>query len=366
MVAHPSVKHSFPRGRTANGDDIFIITWQDLEVFSQVQKTGAWYRTYCPIHGSDHQRSLSIKATTGFGHCFRCLTNVFVADFDPQLALRLQQREQQETLPSRQPALAHSPTPLQKRPLNDWQAEEVQILSDLHAQGALHLDRTVAWNAQAYLEARHIPVQVAIALGVGYLERGASERYEHRFLQRWEDRLLFPLATPGLSQADPAQGFAGRLIWHWQSCVDEKAHQRYLEQHERKRWIKTNPAGWFWEPQHLPTADPLIVVEGPFDRLAVLADGHFQAEEVVALVGTALQPHWLSGVPKVLLALDADQGGKEASTRIEQQLRGKQILVEVCSPQDDAGKDWSECYRNQGSRGLEILYAHQTLLAHDL
>lgn len=368
MITHSIVALPFPRGRTARGDEVIIITGRDLEGFSQVHEKGEWYRTYCPIHGSDHQRSLSIKTTTGFGHCFNCQANVFVADFDPQMALRLQQRDRLKPQPSLppMPTLPRTPPLLKKRPLNDWQAEEVRILSDLQTRGALHLERAAAWNAQAYLEARHIPVEVAIATGVGYLENGASTIYEQRFLQRWEDRLIFPLATPGSLHAEMKEGFAGRLIWHWQSSPDEKAHQRYLERQDRKRWIKTNPAGWFWEPLRLPTSDPVVVVEGPFDRLAVLADGHFHPEEVVALVGTALQPQWLSETQNVLLALDEDQGGREASKRIEHQLRWHQVRVEACSPLVAHGKDWSECYRKHGSNGLDVLYAHHTLLAHNL
>jgi DNA primase len=98
----------------------------------------------------------------------------------------------------------------------------------------------------------------------------------------------------------------------------------------------------------------------------VLAVGHFQANEIIALVGTALQPEWLSGVQKVLLALDDDQGGREASKRIEQQLRWHQVSVGVCSTPSEDGKDWSERWRRHGSSGLDGLYAYQALLAHNL
>ena len=93
MVTRSVVSRPFPRGWTAEDEEVFILTWRDLEFLSQVHVKGEWYRTYCPIHGSDHQRSLSIKAATGFGHCFSCEARVFVADFDPQMATRLQRRQ---------------------------------------------------------------------------------------------------------------------------------------------------------------------------------------------------------------------------------------------------------------------------------
>src|SRR5438876_3585720 len=64
--------------------------WLSGEMEMQVK--GAWYRTYCPIHGSHQERSLAIKAATDFGHCFDCQARVFVADFDPQMATRLQRQ----------------------------------------------------------------------------------------------------------------------------------------------------------------------------------------------------------------------------------------------------------------------------------
>lgn len=365
MATHSLISRPFPRGFTAAGEEIFILTWRDLEFFSQVHVKGEWYRTYCPIHGSDHQRSLSIKAATGFGHCFSCEARVFVADFDPQIATRLQRRRYHSGS-RHEPSHRTTPVYSQKLTLQDWQAQECQLLHTLQAKGALRLDRDAAWNAQAYLEARHIPLEIAIKAGVGYLEPGASTLYGQRFLQRWEDRLIFPLSSPASSQSDQAGGFAGRLLWLWQCCPDEIAHKRSLEQQDRKRWIKTNPAGWFWEPEWQSSVDPVIVVEGPFDRLALLATGDFHPEEVIALVGTALQPDWLSGIQRVLLALDDDQGGREASGRIQQSLVGKPIQVEACLTTSEGGKDWSERWRRLGSAGLDPLYACQALLAHDL
>src|SRR5450432_2508919 len=72
MVAHAHGSRPFPRGCTAKGEEMVILTWRDLEFFSQVHVHGDSYRTYCPIHNSDQERSLSIHAKTGFGHCFSC------------------------------------------------------------------------------------------------------------------------------------------------------------------------------------------------------------------------------------------------------------------------------------------------------
>ena len=59
-----------------------------------------------------------------------------------------------------------------------------------------------------------------------------------------------------------------------------------------------------------------MLVEGAFDRLTLVAAG-LPAPQIVALVGTAVQVEWLPAqVKTVVLALDGDNGGKEASSRL--------------------------------------------------
>jgi hypothetical protein len=46
-----------------------VISEQELE---DERLSGGWIRSYCPIHGGDNQRSLSINNDTGFGRCHNC------------------------------------------------------------------------------------------------------------------------------------------------------------------------------------------------------------------------------------------------------------------------------------------------------
>src|SRR6266702_4335817 len=52
---------------------------------------GEYVRAYCHIHGSDHQRSLSINRRTGWGHCFNaaCEATVLVAEWNLGATQRL-------------------------------------------------------------------------------------------------------------------------------------------------------------------------------------------------------------------------------------------------------------------------------------
>src|SRR5260370_34326323 len=77
---------------------VTIITHQgrQIEVIFQAElcdpvNMGEYVRAYCHIHGSDHQRSLSINKLTGWGHCFNasCDATVLVAEWNPTLAKHL-------------------------------------------------------------------------------------------------------------------------------------------------------------------------------------------------------------------------------------------------------------------------------------
>jgi hypothetical protein len=269
---------------------------------------------------------------------------LFVADVDPLIAI-------------------HSPTPsypnkystLCEKPTEEW-----QLLSELQPQGALRLDCAAAWNAQAYLEARRIPLDIASRVGIAYIAPQAAHQHG-TWLRPWEDRLLFPLITP-----NGEVGFTGRLLTHWQSCGDVAAHQARLRAEGHDPWIKTGQPGWFWDPQHLPHSEPIVVVEGPFDRLAVLAAGGFEAGEVVALVGTPFQPAWLSHANAVLFALNRTQSSKEAIEQLQRQLAwNRSIRGDVCRV-PTRGSNWSERWRREGDDGLELLYVDYALLAHGL
>jgi DNA primase len=344
---------------TYQGKHIHIVSQRDLRSPIQV---GDYIRVYCHIHGSDHQRSLSISRATGWGHCFNaaCNATVLVEEYNPVTAARLSGRAEvsyrtplydnfhaQRLIPplARQLVLLY---PQKETTL--WQQEEAALLASLsHSlrRGLMHTPK-----ARAYLYKRGIPLEVAISTGVGYLpfDRLAHfEAQQRHLLSRWADRIVFPLASPH------GEGMIGRSLWGWQSGMDERQHKAVLEQPESpKRWIKTNPAGWFCDPDQL--AETIVLVEGGFDRLALLSAG-FAAEDVVALVGTAAPVEWIPGqVKRVLLALDGDAGGRGATERLADQFRQAGLTVSVClPPQDNGGKDWNERWRQLGMKGLRPL-----------
>jgi DNA primase len=82
------------------------------------------------------------------------------------------------------------------------------------------------------------------------------------------------------------------------------------------------------------------------------------ATGVIALVGTAMQVEWLPAqVKTVVLALDGDDGGREASRRLANQLALAGLQVQLCPPAPDTwGKDWNERWQHMGHQGIAPMF----------
>ncbi len=335
----------------------------ERELRSPVE-SGEHVRAYCHIHGSDHQRSLSITKANGWGHCFNatCGATVLVAEWNRPVATHLLHTYYQGVTSVPRPSFSSSSAGLRRRPsiiqpmllppprlIPQWQQDELDALRALDGQMRQALAST--GRVRMYLYERGIPLSVAKASGVGYLpstllnEPGMGK--QRRLLSRWVDRLLFPLTSPD------GQGYIGRSLWHWRSGMTETAHKALLEREDGpKRWIKTNPAGWFGvDFERLPRT--IMLVEGAFDRLTLLTAG-LQAPGIVALAGTAAPVDWLpTQVKTVVLAFDGDEGGREASARLVDQLAQAGVSVQLCpSAQDRWGKDWNERWQRLGYRSI--------------
>jgi len=346
--------------------------------------SGQRLRAYCPIHGSDHQRSLSIDASTGWGFCHCCHATVLVETGDPMIIGRGgswdERRRADNDIRSPPSSIApllpssSRPDPVRRvpsvTPLPSWQQDEVAAL--IAVAPLMRESLASSRLAQAYLGERGIPLAIAQAAGIGYLSRSAWEHApvpaEHRLLlRRWIGRIVFPLSSP------LGAGFIGRTLLRWEPGLDENTHKAVLEQPGApRRWVKTNPAGWFGfdAPGHL--TEQVVLVEGGFDRLALLAAG-FPASAVIALVGTAARPGWFVRVAPqvkgVVLALDADESGITAMERLAVEFRQAGLSVSLCPPpQDQWGKDWSERWRRLGPQSTWPLYrafAQHTTTLHE-
>jgi hypothetical protein len=345
---------------TRQGKVIHVLAEADLDA---PLPSGERLRTYCPIHGSDSQRSLSIDSTSGWGYCHCCHATVLIEEYAPDVAEQLRHGSQGEHLPHLSSAQKSQPNPTLRHPrpvmpsASQWQRDEQAALCQVWPQ--LQAEACSSRRAQAYLDERGIPPEITQTSGIGYLSRSGWEdapgtEAQGRLLRRWIGRMIFPLGSPDGS------GFIGRTLVRWEPGMNENAHKAILEAEGMKRWMKTNPAGWFGlrEPSRL--ASRVVVVEGGFDRLSLMAAG-LPAYMLLALVGTAARPEWLARlapqVRGVVLALDADDGGMAAMERLADAFRHTGLSVALCPPPHDSwGKDWSERARRIGQQCVWPLY----------
>lgn len=328
------------------------------------RQNGHRLRAYCPVHGSDHQRSLDIECegdAAGWGVCRSCSARVFVPELArPDVAARILSGERSGPRPPRPITAADMLRPPRRLAARSVGAPAVTIgpeLAQLRALGGRMRARLADEHALSYLAARRIPLEVAQAYGVGYIPADARLAGALADLARWRERIMFPLGTPVVAgMAGP--GYIGRSLWGWTAELDELAHKTLLEGTPGAplRWLKTQaPAGWF-NYATLAGAETAIIVEGAFDALALLAA--CVGEPVVALAGTAAHVEWIPpSVRGVVLALDGDAGGQSAAATLGRDLRDAGVAVIRCAPPDDGlGKDWAARWRVAEWDGLAPVY----------
>ncbi len=323
-----------------------------------LKQSGGRLRAYCPVHGGDHQRSLSIRLKDdgifkkGYGFCHNCKATVFVIEMDPARAAYIE-REQRGDGRTALKAIDLLRTRSRGTSMPDqWQQKERSLLTDLYTRMRTALVQSE--RAQAYLRERAIPLEIAQAAGVVYLPPSALKspdlQGQRSLVEKWIDRLIFPLWA-----ADGRRGYAGRSLRLWKPGMDENEHKQLVEEFDKqagrderkkiRRWRKTNPAGYFGVGSK-SLSPCIVVVEGAFDRLALLAAG-LETPDVIALVGTALQAEILPlQVQSVVIALDGDESGQKAARKVGGELQAAGLVVTLCAvPQDGQGKDWSERWR---------------------
>ncbi len=332
--------------QTVNGST--IITYNELIGYAgdEGKAAGVERLFYCPIHGSDHQRSLHISEAgdkTGIGYCHACHARVICEDY-PNKPARSYAPSGHHKSQAQHIATLLAP---KIKPLSPPPPEADSHLITLRALWPRMQAHIIDEKAQSYLKERALDYDMLQLAGapIGYIP--ASTRLE-KSLAKWQDRMMFPLWRP-----DCAGGFIGRSLAGWQPGIDENQHKELLKDSPVKRWEKTNVAGWYAVPD---MAAAIVIVEGVFDALTLFVAG-LARQDVVALGGTACDVSWLPPqVRDVTIALDGDAAGQQRANKIALDLLARQIKVKLAKvPDDGLGKDASERYRRAGNAGIAYI-----------
>jgi len=328
--------------------------------FVKLKRVGNSYRGPCPFH---HGKGPNFSVTPRGYNCFVCHESGDVFTFvEKQLGLDFVEAVKwvgaKAGVEVRE--VAHRTEERDARePL--WEALAT----------AAEFFRTQLWDtpggqaARDYLEGRGIDRTVADTFGIGYAPRDAAlmrdalhalgfdddrqlaagllltapERPEPR--PRFRDRLIFPISDA----SGHVVGFGGRIMG--------SGEPKYLNSGESAVFSKRKLLyGLNWAKQSIRKADRLIVVEGYFDVIRLMAAG---ITEVVAPLGTALTEEQAALIGKytknVLLLYDSDQAGLKATFLSGDRLLEHGISVRVISLPE--GEDPDTYVAKFGADGFE-------------
>lgn len=303
----------------------------DIGGLDEGKPQGTNRRFNCPIHGGDSY-TLSIVDEgdrIGTGHCHNaiCAGNrqtVVILDYPGRTNVTHKPLDHNARAKALLIPRIPKVTPLEAHAMNE--------LETLHSWQQRMQDRLSDEKATAYLASRGISREIAEIASAGYIPDTTLP-----ISDKWRDRIIFPLWHPD------GGGYVGRSLHGWVEGMNEAQHKAVLP--DGMRYQKTGRAGWYGVAAH-ELASTMFIVEGTFDRLALLANGA-DTNEVIALCGSSLNVEWLPNhVDTVILALDLDEAGRTASSELEKTLRIAGIHVAIAESDDMIGKDASERHRN--------------------
>lgn len=245
-------------------------------------RQGRYIRAFCPFHGGESQRSLSVDSTSGRFQCFSCQVWGYM-EWARQSTHTTYPKQSTYTTYITQSVVS------EKKPRNPAQLERLlepwnQLLP--------------ASPAAAYLEDRRIPLALAQVHRLGFAPPG--EWPQRQSASRWPfGRLVVPHSSPD-----------GQLVNLYSRAV---GHAPKPIRHDHLSGSK----GYFGAGA-FPASARLYVCEGPLDALSLLAAG---APAAIAIFGVQGWRFDWDLAEEYVFALDSDAAGRRALATLARQLR---------------------------------------------
>jgi hypothetical protein len=265
------------------------LTLQEIESYQNQgsgKVSGKYIRYYCPIHGGDNQRSLSLDPETGRFKCFTCGAWGYLAE------------KRQEWLQENRSGSSwniagstdgyHNPTPSSQivfPPFPSATIDEPPVRPDLVEPLQKFQEALPGSPGEEYLKKRGIPLEVARKHGLGYAAPGL-----------WPNlKKYFHFGCIGFPHTNPAGevvNLYGRAV-----DIDIPAPKKYRHAH-------LEGAKGVFNAQAL-AKEKVFITEGPFDALSLLAAGY----EACAIFGVnGLRWPWVKA-RVVVFGFDQDEAG---------------------------------------------------------
>jgi DNA primase len=263
---------------------------------------GRFLRAFCPFHGSDNQRSLSVKVENGNFRCFACEAWGYMAE--SQKRWRMNSRAPGKRVASVTPVA-------QKRE----DLEEV-----LHN----YEDALPGSPGEKYLTSRGISLNLAKEHHLGYAARG-------KWIHAARDWKFGRVVVPHTNPQGELLNLYGRAIGSNNVVPKEMRHDHL-------------PGGkGYFNAVALRGAGQIYITEGPFDALSLIAAG---IEPVVAIFGAGgWRWDWARQLSGLVLAFDDDATGQSRWPEIARGGRLRSKKIEFVRPEAYGGyKDANEAW----------------------
>jgi DNA primase len=342
--------------------------------YVQLQKAGRSYKAVCPFH-SERTPSFFVSPERQSWHCFgACGEGGDVFSFVMKKE-GLEFREALSLLAER----AGVPLPERRRAEEDAERERLRQANEAAAQyyHRLLLDSQEGRRARQYLEERGLDRGTLQDFQLGFASTGWENLLRHlrdRGYHQEElltaglltsgergprdlfhERIMFPITD----MRGRVVGFGGRSL---PSEGQEESQPKYLNTAQTVLFDKGSLLyGLDKAKEDIRREGSAVIVEGYMDAIAAHQHGY---TNVVASMGTALTERQVRLLKRfardVVLALDADTAGQEATLRaVEyQEILGGDIRVVILPP----GLDPDQAIRSQPESWLALLAGAQPLL----
>jgi len=335
-----------------------ILSLQDLLGLPHRElKRGREWRLSCPLHAGNNPSSFVVDLVSGLYFCYSCGGKGKLKEYweerqtQPSLGRPLPRpiaskqstsnSNFQVTSPLTAKRVTFSPTVAPFPDLIPTQgASNLSLLSNSTITPAPEFERErirklrafltrrrpLLPSAQEYLNFRGIKLPTAERLGLAYdphyrftrlLQNDSQPQYYYC------SALLFPLEN------------SGGLVNYYARGVDSR-RLHHLSPGEKGLFMPPNPTS--------PERQPLLVVEGAFDALAVVESGY---PAVVALIGATFpRSGWWLEAEQIVLALDRDETGRQQTPKLAQQLTNLGLKVKLLPEEAWLGaKDLAEAWQ---------------------
>lgn len=342
--------------------------------YVQLQKAGRSYKAVCPFH-SERTPSFFVSPERQSWHCFgACGEGGDVFSFVMKKE-GLEFREALRLLAER----AGVPLPERGRAEEDAERERLRQANETAAQyyHRLLLDSEEGGRARRYLEERGLDRAAIQDFQLGFAPAGWENLFRHLRERGYRQEELLAAGLITLGERGPRDLFherimfpitdlRGRVVGFGGRSLPGEGQQegqpKYLNTAQTALFDKGSLLyGLDKAKEHIRREGSAVIVEGYMDAIAAHQHGY---KNVVASMGTALTERQVRLLKRfardVVLALDADTAGQEATLRaVEyQEILGGDIRVAVLPP----GLDPDQAIRRQPKGWPDLLANAQPLL----